>query len=109
MTPFNLSQLPPILRGIISANLLVEHRFDEGSGTVVKDYSGNGNNGTYVGSPTLLPQGGFTSASGKYATGVTAAIATAQTIYVVCDIGADNASNYHAILGSSNGITSISL
>src|SRR6202000_1192379 len=30
-------------------------------------------------------------------------------IYVVCDIGADNASNYHAILGSSNGITSISL
>lgn len=85
---------------IIPTGKLCEYRFDEGSGTVVTDYSGSGNTGAYVGSPTFVAGGGFTSASGKYATSTTGAWATMQTFYIVFDNVAQVLSTFGCFLGS---------
>jgi hypothetical protein len=91
------------------SNLLAEYRFDEGSGTTLTDYSGNGNNGTYVGSPTFISGGGFTASGSsspvQYATGHANFILTAQTIYLVYSPDADSASTNHPIMGNSGGNT----
>jgi lysophospholipase L1-like esterase len=93
---------------IISTGLLAEYRFNEGSGTVLTDYSGNGNTGAYVGSPTFLAAGGFTAASGKYATGTTGAFATMQTFYVAFEL-TTAATTFQAVIGNSIGATNLEL
>jgi len=93
---------------ILTTGLLAEYRFDEGSGTTLTDYSGNGNTGAYVGSPTFVSAGGFTSASGKYATGTTGALATYQTLYIAVDVPTAVA-NFNTILGNSTGTSSLEI
>ena len=89
--------------------MLAEYRFDEGTGTVVTDYSGNGNTGAYVGSPTFVGGGGFLSANGKYATGVAGAITGCQTFYIAFDMDADGAATLHTVLGNSAGQTNLNI
>ncbi|HET9656093.1 MAG TPA: family 43 glycosylhydrolase [Kineosporiaceae bacterium] len=58
--------------------LVLQYRFDEGGGTVARDSSGHGNNGSYVGSPTFgtgvkggdvqLAGGASTTANPQYVT-----------------------------------------
>lgn len=57
---------------------IAEYRFTETSGTQLTDYSGNGNHGTIVGSPTLEGWG-ITTAANKYITGA-AATSAAKTL-----------------------------
>lgn len=94
-------------------NLLAEYRFDEGGGSALTDYSGNGNNGTYVGSPTFISGGGFTaggiSSPTKYAVGHTNFLITAQTIYLCFSPDTDNKSTGHPIMGNSGGNTNIQI
>jgi len=48
LIPYKPNLFTPIIKGntsIAKTELFVEHRFDEGSGQVLNDYSGNGNNG----------------------------------------------------------------
>ena len=98
---------------IPSTGLLAEYRFDEGSGSTLTDYSGNGKNGTYVGSPTFIAGGGFTaggsSSPSQYAVGHTDFLLTAQTFYFAVGIGTDNALNYHPIMGNSAGLTNLNI
>ena len=94
-------------------SLLAEYRFDEGSGSTLVDYSGNGKNGSYVGSPTFIAGGGFTAAGttspSKYATGHTDFLLTAQTIYFAYSIDPDSTSTYHPIIGNSAGLTNMNI
>ncbi len=91
--------------------LLADYRFDEGAGTVLTDYSGNGHHGTYVGSPTFLPEGGILPASGKYAAGTTAFLASAQTIYLASDVPPSDytLTATPIIMGSSTGLTNLNV
>ncbi len=50
--------LAAVLVGSSSADVLVHWTFDEGSGTIVSDVSGNGRDGTFVGNPQWV-QGEF--------------------------------------------------
>jgi hypothetical protein len=40
----------PFVSGLVTSGLLAEYRFNEGTGTTLTDYSGNGNNGTFCAS-----------------------------------------------------------
>lgn len=42
--------------GLVRDGLVAEYRFDEGSGSVLKDYSGNGNHGAVIGA-SWVPEG----------------------------------------------------
>ncbi len=99
---------PPALP---TGGLLADYRFDEGSGTTLTDYSGNGNNGTYVGSPTFLAEGGIQPAAGKYAAGTTAFLATARTIYLASDVPPSDytLTATPIIMGSSTGLTNLNV
>jgi len=95
---------------IIQTGLLVEYRFDEGSGTVVNDYSGNGNHGVYVGAPTMVGGGGFIATTAKYVTSVSTAWATMQTVYVAFEVNNNSAnSNSGCVVGNSLGATAIEI
>lgn len=96
--------------GIIRTNMLSEYRFLD-SGSTLSDSSGNGYDGSYIGSPTRIQGGGFVADNGKYAVSVNQAIATAQTIYMVVGIGTNlEATNtYQSLLGNSTGIANVNI
>jgi lysophospholipase L1-like esterase len=114
-----LAGISPSSIGAVSAalpttGLLCEYRFEDTNSTCL-DSSGNGNHGTYVGSPTMIAGGGFTAAqtanaATKYVVGASGALATAQTIYIAFDVAsAPNVTTFNTLQGNSTGATNLEI
>lgn len=88
----------PLLEDL--GTLLAEYRFEETSGVVAFDTSGNGRDGAYVGAPTLTGTGFTPNGGTKYATYPDAVWQGWQTAIIVHDVRATVIAG--CMLGSSN-------
>lgn len=95
---------------LIQSGLLVDYHFNEGSGTTLVDSSGNANNGTYSGSITWVAgsYGANLSAGSGYAVASSAALATAQTIYIVYQ-QPSGYNNFNCVMGGSTGTSNLEI
>ena len=99
---------PLLPQQVIQSGLLAEYRMTDGSGTVMTDSSGNGNNGTLAAganAPTWISPSGLQFSGNQWVDLPVALTNVAQTFQAVVQFQFAGAAQYNGIIGNSGGVS----